>query len=94
MPNMPLMSIKPTPRSPYSAGNLVAATDQDVIAPPGDMHDIVRDQPMPTLDEIEHAFALADPERPRNSAHAEPRRPASVDVVRGANGHRETLEPT
>src|SRR6267142_63388 len=42
-------------------GNLVAATDQDVVAPPGDVHDIVRDQPMPTLDEIEHAFALADP---------------------------------
>jgi len=36
------------------------------------VHDIVRDQPVPTLDEIEHALALADPgAAAKQESHAE-----------------------
>src|SRR5438034_7448565 len=50
-----------TPDLHVVAGHLVPAADEHVVAAPGDVHHVVRDEPMPTLDEIEHALALADP---------------------------------
>src|SRR2546423_12850115 len=40
---------------------LVAAADQDVVAAPRDVDDVVRDQAVAALHQVEHAFALADP---------------------------------
>ena len=42
------------------ARQLVAAPDQHVVAAPADVHQIVGDEPVPALDQIEHALALAD----------------------------------
>ena len=41
--------------------HLVAAADQHIIAPLARDHKIVGDQPMPALNEIEHALRFSDP---------------------------------
>ena len=38
----------------------MAAADEHVIAAAGDVHHVVRHESMPALDQVEHAFALAD----------------------------------
>jgi len=57
-------------------------------------HDIVRDQPMPTLDEIEHAFRSCRSRAATKSSHAEHVGQRAVDGGARAKRHRETLEPT
>src|SRR5260370_33860383 len=46
-------------------GDLDAPADQHVVAAPGDVHHVVGDETVAALDQIEHAFALADPRAPR-----------------------------
>jgi hypothetical protein len=51
---------------------LVTAPDENVIAAPLGDDEVVRDKPMPPLDEIENAFRFADSAFSREEkAHAE-----------------------
>src|SRR5437667_225416 len=51
---------------------LVPPAERHVVAVAGDVHDVVRDQPVAALDQVEHAFALADPRAPEEQeSHAE-----------------------
>src|SRR5712692_1540277 len=74
---------------------LVPAADQDVVAAPRDVHDVVGDEAMPALDQVQHALALADPRAPEEQEpHAEHVGERAVD--RGARGEgvvQERLEP-
>src|SRR5207253_6527325 len=53
-------------------GELVPAPDEHVVPTTGDVHEIVRHQAMAALDQVQHAFALADPRPPEEQEpHAE-----------------------
>jgi hypothetical protein len=43
------------------AGQLMTLADQDVASSPGHLHHVVRHQTMSPLDQVQYAFALADP---------------------------------
>ena len=64
----------------------VAAADQDPAGAPRDVHLIVGDQAMTSLDEIQHAFGLANPAAPHE------KEPDSVDVRQRAVQERRWRE--
>src|SRR5690606_17508528 len=67
---------------------LVAAPDEDVVAAPRDVDDVVRDEAVAALDQVQHALALAD------AAAADEQQTHAVDVGERAvhgRGRREVL---
>src|SRR5690606_35162578 len=67
---------------------LVAAPDEDVVAAPRDVDDIVRDEAVAALDQVQHALALAD------AAPADEQQAHAVHVRERAvhgRGRREVL---
>src|SRR5207248_975502 len=75
--------------------DLVSAPDEHVVTAPGDVDDVIRDETVPPLHQIEHAFALADPgAAAKQQSDAEDVGEGAVD--RGARGERvveKWLEP-
>ena len=52
---------QPDPTNLHMMGRqLVSPPDQDVVAPAGHLHHVIRYQPVTSLDQIEHALAFAD----------------------------------
>src|SRR5690349_21090173 len=62
-------------------GQFVPAADQHVVAAARDVHEVVRHQPMATLDEVEHTLALADPRAPEEQQ-------TNAEYVRQRRMHR------